>query len=284
MKINDKIILGTINALQIVHFEPQGAYCKALDEHTILLPKQYLLDNMKIGDILQLFVYTDSEDRLVATTQNPYALKDQFFCTIVQDVTNFGAFVDWGLPKDLFVPKNKQKTIFKVGEKRILRVVEDTQTSRLIGVEKITPYLQKNTKHFTKNQQVKLLVYAKTPLGYKVIVDDNYEGMLYHNEIFEDISIGDTKQGFIKQIRDDLKLDICLQPIGDKNLLQFHTKTILQLLQSNDGFLPYNYKSDPQMIKNIFHMSKKSYKKALTTLQNNNQITINDSGINLNIK
>ena len=275
--MNQNIDIGTVNTLQIERESEPGLFLKAADEEEILLPNQYITNDMNVGDLLDVFVYTDSEDRPVASTQFPLAMRGEFGFLKVVDTTNFGAFVDWGLPKDLFVPRTKQKTPFKIGEQRLLHVDLDQQTHRLIGVEKIQNYLSKAPKTLQPNDVVTVLVFAVTPLGYKVIVNHSYEGLIYKNEVFEPIKTGDLKTAYIKQRRSDGKLDISLQRIGTTS--NDDTEKILKLLQENRGTMPYNYKSNAQEISNIFHLSKKRFKRALTTLQEAGNIKVKDTGI-----
>jgi len=276
--INKYIELGVINTLKIDRKTEPGLYLMAEDEEVVLLPNAYVTEDMEVGSEIEVFIYTDSEDRFVATTEIPYGMKDQFAVLQVVDTVAFGAFVDWGLPKDLFIPKNKQKTPFKVGDKRIVRIIEDEETERLIGVEKITSFLSDKTKELTKNQEVDLLLFAKTPLGYKAIINDTYEGMIYDNEIFTKVNVGDQIKGYIKAVRKDKKVDLSLQPIGKKNTDELNIEKILLLLAQNDGEIPYNYKTDPELIKEVFGMSKKAYKRALTTLVENDSISITEQG------
>jgi predicted RNA-binding protein (virulence factor B family) len=279
--MNETIQLGVINQLKIDRVAQPGLYLVAQnEEEAVLLPNCYITPNMKIGKTLEVFVYTDSEDRLVATTLKPYAMKDEFAFLEVVDTAKFGAFLHWGLPKDLFVPKNKQKTAFKVGEKRLVRIVEDEKTQRLIGVEKITDFLKTAPKTFQQNDEVSILLFAKTPLGYKVIVNQNYEGMIFHNEIFEPINVGQSKKAYIKTIREDGKLDICLQKIGAKADDETANK-VLTMLKNSGGFLPYTSKSDAEVINKIFGLSKKNFKAILTKLKNQEKIEITQEGIRL---
>ena len=275
------IKLGKYNKLIIERETDYGLFLTTENrEEEILLPNQYVKSSMNIGDEINVFVYSDSEDRYVATTETPKATLGEFCYLKVIDNTNIGAFMDWGLLKDLFVPKSMQKIPFKVGNSYILRISYDAKTDRLIGDTRIQKYLSKDLQKLKKFNEVKLLVIAKTPLGYKVIINNMYEGMLFNNEIFEKINIGDKKIGFIKNIRDDGKLDISLQPIGKKKD-DVMSEKIIKLLKENQSSLPYNYKSDAIEIKKIFNMSKKSFKKALTKLQDSAIITIDDKGIYL---
>lgn len=278
--INKILELGVINTLKINRDTPYGFFLEAQDGNEVLLPNYYITDDMQIDDIIDVFLYTDSEDRLVATTEFPIAFKNQFAFVKCVDTAPFGAFVDIGLPKDLLVPNNKQKTKFHKGDKRIIRIIEDEQTNRLIGVEKIKIYLNNNTKNLKPNQEVKILVMTKTPMGYKVIVDNQYEGMLYENEVFCKLFTGNKKTAYIKQVRADGKLDISLQPIGTKNN-ELAVEKIISLLEKNNGTLPYTSKSTPEEIQTIFNLSKKNFKKALTNLIEQNKIKSENGCISL---
>ncbi len=270
---------GRINTLRLDRFAAPGAYLCAADGSDVLLPNQYVTDAMQLDDLLDVFVYTDSEDRLVATTQRPKALRDAFGFFEVVDVTKFGAFVDWGLPKDLFVPKNRQKTPFRIGEKRFLRVVKDDRSDRLIGVERIGNYLSHTPRGYHPNREVKLLVIAKTPMGFKVIVDDAYEGLVYANEVFEPVTVGETRKGYVKQVRKDGHFDIALQPVGRSARADTDKEKVLAPLRDAGGMLPYNAKSDPDLIVRTFGLSKKAFKRTLVQLQEEGKITVKETGI-----
>ncbi len=278
--INEHLVLGEINTLRIDRMTEPGMYLMAADEKDVLLPKAYFKEGMKVDDELDVFVYTDSEDRIIATTETPKALLGEYGFFEVVDVTNFGAFVDWGLSKDLFVPKTHQKSNFKVGEKRILYINYDDQTHRLIGSERLTQHLQPHKKKLKPNEEVNILVLAKTPMGYKCIVNNIYEGMIYDNEIFEKVQVGESKKAYLKLSRPDGKLDLSLRPIGAKGSDDDQQK-ILDMLEANKGRLPYNYKSDAQDITNVFGLSKKAYKKTLTSLIDAGKIEVNENGIYL---
>lgn len=280
-EINEYIKLGEINSLRIDRVTEPGIYLASQDEEEIvLLPNAYITDEMSIDNVIDVFIYTDSEDRIVATTLTPKAMINEFALLEVVDTAPFGAFVDIGLPKDLLVPRNKQKNPFSVGEKRFVRVVEDEETGRLIGIEKFASYISRDLSGFEVNQEVKILVFAKTPMGFKVIVNNDYEGMIFHNEIFEKISSGVTKSAYVKNIRDDGKLDICLQKIGSKDGDESLEK-IIRVMKKNSGFAAYTYKSDAQEIKKAFGMSKKNFKSSLTKLLENNKIELLENGIRL---
>jgi len=280
-KISPALDLGRINTLRLDRFAAPGAYLAAEDGSDVLLPGQYVTDEMELDDLVDVFVYTDSEDRLVATTERPRALRDEFGFFEVVDVAKFGAFVDWGLPKDLLVPKNRQKTPFRVGEKRFLRIVRDERSERLVGVERISQYLSHSPKGYHPNREVKLLVIAKTPLGYKVIVDDAYEGLVYGNEVFEPLEVGDSRKGYVKTVRRDGHFDISLQPVGKTARAEGDRAKILAPLEAAGGMLPYNSKSDAGLIVRTFGLSKKAFKRTLVRLQEEGKITVKETGIYL---
>jgi len=275
--IDENITLGKINTLRIDRFVTPGLFLMAEDESDLLLPNQYVTDEMELDQELEVFIYTDSEDRLVATTHKPVAMCDEFGFFEVVDTAPFGAFVDWGLPKDLLVPKNRQRTPMKVGEKRFLRVIKDDRSERLIGVEKISQYLEKPPM-INSNTPVSLLVIARTPLGFKVIVDNLYEGLLYHDEVFQTLNIGDFTNGFIKMVRKDGTIDVSLQKIGGARK-GGDSEKVMALLEEKRGILPYNYKTDPDTIKEIFGLSRKAFKRCLTGLIDAGKIEVNEKGI-----
>lgn len=276
--MNETLKIGEINILTIDRDTTPGLFLRALDESDILLPNQYVTDKMHIGDTIDVFVYTDSEDRPVASTVMPKAMVNQLCFVEVVDTTPIGAFVNWGLPKDLFVPRVMQKRPFVVGEKRIVRVILDEQTNRLVGTEKISAALIDAPREFYPNTPVNFMIIAKTPMGYKAIVDDRYEGMIYANEVYEPIRSGQIINGFVKLRRDDGKLDLSLQKVG-KAKFDDASEKILTLLQANGGMLPYNYKSDSELIQKKFGLSKKNFKAALTKLSESKKITIKENGI-----
>ena len=277
--MNETIELGLINILEISRFTENGAYLKAKNEEELLLPNAYLKEDMEVGDEVEVFVYTDSEDRLVATTTYPKAILGEFAALEVVDTAPFGAFLDMGLPKDLLVPKSNQKTKFNIGDIKVVRIAKDDKTNRLVGTEKINKYFSTETKHLRKNQKVKIFVLQKTDMGYKVYVDDLYEGLIFNNEIFQSLEVGQTMTAYIRNKRSDGKLDISLQPLGKSNVKNQASDSISVLLEQNDGFLPYNYKSNPEDIQKVFGLSKKNFKATLTKLINENKIRLDEKGI-----
>ncbi len=276
--------LGTINKLIITRETENGFYLQNLNGDEVLLPNRYIDNTMKMDSKIAVFVYTDSEDRLVASTDMPYGFVNEFAYLEVKDVTKIGAFMNWGLPKDLFVPRTMQKTAFRVGEKRIIRIIEDIETGRLIGVEKIKQFLNPDPslENFHKNDEVNILIFAKTPLGFKVIVNHKYEGMIYHNEIFEKLFVGFKRKAYIKNIREDNKIDLSLNPLGDAKDEKLFANLLITL-EKNGGEMAYHSDSDSEEIVNVFNMSKKNFKKSLVELSKRGLIKIldNRTGIKL---
>ncbi|NVJ53221.1 MAG: DNA-binding protein [Campylobacteraceae bacterium] len=274
--MNKEINLGEINKLKVSRVSEPGLYLKALNDEEVLLPNAYITKEMQIDSTLEVFIYTDSEDRLVATTLTPYGYKGDFVSLEVIDIAKFGAFLDIGLPKDLLVPKNKQRSTFNVGEKKVVQIIEDEKTHRLIGSEKFE--LKKLDYEFSQNEEVEIIPYIKTPLGFKVIVNNKYPGLIYHNEIFENIQVGDRKRAYVKFIREDEKLDISLQKIGAKKS-DDNPQRVLDILKENGGELGFTYKSDAEDIKDTFEMSKKAFKASLTKLLEDKKIILNETSI-----
>ena len=279
-KINEFLELGKINTLRVDRDTTPGLYLMAEDGNDVLLPGQYVTDDMIEDTLVDVFLYTDSEDRLVATTNKPVAMLDEFALFEVVDVAPFGAFMNWGLTKDLLVPNMFQKTKFEVGEKRFIKVIYDERTHRLVGTEKLGDFLDKDVKGLTANKEVEILIIAKTPLGFKCIVNEKYEGLIYHNEIFETIALGDKKRAYVKSVRKDGNIDLTLRKPGSKKSGGSDEK-VIAILKESKGILPYNYKSDAEQIKDIFSMSKKEFKRTLTSLQEKNKIEVKDTGIYL---
>ena len=274
------IKIGEANVLKAARESEFGLFLSAQDGEEVLLPNAYVQkEEMPLGALLNVFIYTDSEDRPVATTKLPYAKLGEYGYFTVVDYKSYGAFVDWGLPKDLFVPLSQQKEYFNIGKKYILRICLDEQTKRLYGTQKIGKYFNRDMKGLHPNKEMQVLIIAKTPLGYKVVADNQYEGMLFDNEIFEETNIGDTKKAYIKTVRKDGKLDLALQPLGKKAKTDEAQQKILQLLAENKGRLPFTYKSDAQEIQNMFQLSKKNFKHTLTALIESNQIILEEDGI-----
>ncbi len=278
--MNLTIAIGELNTLRVERDTDYGLYLRAENFEEVLLPNIYVMEaEMPIGAEIEVFVYTDSEDRPVATTKHPYAKLGEFGYFTVVDYKQYGAFVNWGLPKDLFVPLSQQKCYFHIGSKYILRVCLDKETGRLYGTHKIGKWLSYDTKDLKEHQKMDGLILSKTPLGYKVIVENLYEGMLFDNEIFETLKVGDRRDVYIKKIRKDGKLDLSLQPIGKKVNSNLFEEKILTLLNEHRNFLPINSKSSAEEIMKTFSMSKKNFKRTLTSLIGQKKVELFNEGI-----
>ena len=283
--INKTITLGKINRLRIDRLTNQGFYLvpdQNEDEEkreSILLPNQYITEDMKIEDEIEVFVYTDSEDRLVSTTETPKGMLNEFAYLEVVSFRSFGAFLDWGLQKDLLLPKNRQRRQADIGDKKVVKIVKDELSERLVAVEKFNKDLEKDTSNLERKQEVEIIVYEESPLGYKVVVDNLYDGMIFKNEVFEDISIGDKKKAIIKNVREDGKLDISLQKIG-KARLDDSKDIVLEYLNEHKS-MTLTSKSSPEEIYELFGLSKKSFKASLTSLKEKGLISQDEDGIKL---
>ncbi len=276
----DKLSLGVVNKLTIEDRSEYGFYLCDREKKRVLLPNLYVKDRMSVGDEIEVFIYKDSEDRVVATTLKPYATLGEFAYLKVTDVTSFGAFLDWGLPKELLVPKKMQKNPLKISRKYIVYITYDPQSDRLVADTRIGRYLKNDPSSMKNLNRVDILIIAKTPLGYKVIANNKFEGMIYHSEIYENVKIGEKRTAYIKKIRDDSKLDLSLNP-PKKMADEISKQKILNLLREKNSVLPFTYKSDPKEIRDCLGISKKSYKRALTALLQERQIELGDDFIRL---
>lgn len=273
------IRIGEYNTLKVDREVDFGMYITD-GEEDVLLPSKYIPKGTKVGDDVEVFVYTDSEDRPIATNLKPNAAVGEFGYMEVKDVTEIGAFLDWGLEKDLFVPFKAQQADLVKGEMVVVKVVLDEVTDRVMGVTRIRSVLDEYIVDIDEGQEVDLMVYGETELGMMVIINNQYSGLVYKNEIFEEIQIGDTCKGYVKKLRDDEKLDITLRKPGYDAALGA-IPTILNMLTDNNGFLPYHSKSDPEDIKRVFQMSKKVFKQAIGGLYKERKIVIENDGIRL---
>lgn len=271
--------IGKFNRLEVVKKVEFGLYLKA-DNEEILLPLKYTKNDTKIGDMLDVFIYKDSEDRLIATSLKPKGVVGEFACLKAVDAANIGAFLDWGLEKDLFVPKNLQKVKIQKDKNYVVMIKLDESTDRIIADTNVEKYLSKDTKKLQKAQEVELLVHRRTPLGALVIVDNKYEGLIYENDLYFDLKIGQKLKGYIKNIRPDGKLDISLKSFGEKAVDE-DTQKILNTLKSSINALKFNYKSSPEDIKKVFQMSRKAFKRGLTQLVEKEIIEVSEEGIKL---
>jgi uncharacterized protein len=273
------IRIGDYNTLKVIRMTDFGVY---LDDgkEGILLPKRFTPPGIKKGDEIQVFLYHDSEDRLIATTQQPKAVVGEIARLKAVSVTKVGAFLDWGLMKDLFVPKSKQLTGMRVGGEYLVMLYVDEQTGRVAATEKIEPFLSNDDLTVKEMEMVDLTVYRRTDIGYVVIINNRHTGVLHFNEIYTNIREGDQFKGFIKNILPENKINVVIGKPG-YDRVQDEAGKILKLLIENNGYLPYNDKSDPDDIYSFFGMSKKTFKMSVGNLYKQQKIELTKTGIRL---
>ena len=273
--------LGDYNTLRIIRFTDHGAYLDGGEVGEILLPKAYVEREMRPDDEVTAFVCLDQQERLVATLETPLARVGDFAFLRVAWTNEHGAFLDWGLMKDLFVPFREQRMRMERGRSYIVYVRIDEETQRLIATAKVERHLKSATpEDFHRGQEVELLIWRKTPIGYKVIVDNKVDGMIYDNQIFEPIHIGDRCSGIVVTVREDGKLDVSLQRIGANRFRDF-SETLLDELKAEGGELPFSDRSSAEVISARFGVSKKTFKRALGTLYRQRLIQLFDEKITL---
>lgn len=275
------ILLGKYNKLKAVRQTDNGVYFMDREETAeALLPNKFLPDEIEEGELMRLFIFKDHMNRLTATTQEVKITLHHFAYLKVNSVTEVGAFLDWGLEKDLMVPFREQAVDMEEGKSYMVYMYVDEQTDRLVATGKYIKYLEKSGTNFQPGQPVKMLIDNKTELGYNVIIGHRYQGLLYDNEIFEEIKRGEEKNGFIKNIRPDGKIDVSLQATGLKRV-EPNAKKIFDYLNAHDGFVPLTDKSPPDKIYETFSMSKKTFKQAIGGLYKRRAIQIKEDGIYL---
>lgn len=274
--------LGKYNTLKVVKKVDFGLYLDGgEDVGEILLPSRYVPEGTRIGDEIEVFVYLDNEERLVATTQNPLAQVGDFAYLKCSWVNEYGAFLDWGLMKDLFCPFREQKKKMEIGEKYIVHVHLDEDSYRIMASAKVDKFLEKEPAPYSNGDKVKLLVWQKTELGFKVIIDNRYPGLVYDNQVFRYLTTGDRLEGFIDQVRADGKIDVSLQTTGRQHTEEFSDQ-LLFYLRNNGGRCFLHDKSPAEDIYERFHVSKKVFKKGVGDLYKKRLITITPDGLLLN--
>lgn len=275
------IKLGEYNFLEVVKEVDFGVYLDGGEDGEILLPMRYVPQGCKPGDVLNVFIYLDMDERLIATTLQPYVKVGEFACLEVAWVNQYGAFLDWGLMKDLFVPFREQKMKMIKGNSYVVHVHLDEDSYRIVASAKVEKYLSKDMPEYNPGDEVEVLIWQKTDLGFKVIVDNKFSGMIFKNEIFTDVRTGMKMRAYIKQVRPDGKIDLELQKSGVKKVEDF-ADTLLEYIRSNGGSTPLNDKTDADVIYNTFGVSKKTFKKAVGDLYKKRLIVLEgEQGIRL---
>ncbi len=278
-ELETRIKIGRYNRLGVQAGSDFGMYLGTEDDR-VLLPNKYVPKGLSIGDSLDVFVYTDSEDRLVATTLTPAGVVGDFVFLIAKDVAPFGTFMDWGLEKDLLVPKNEQQSRMEPGKKYLVKICQDNRTHRVYGTTQISANCDKNTRDLKVGQEVDLIVHSITTIGIMAVVDNRYYGMMYLNETYQKLFIGDTCKGYIMRIREDGKIDLSMKKPGYSSVPK-SAEVILYRLNQSGGFIPCHDKSSPDAIRKRFSMSKKEFKRAVGTLYKKRMIELKDNGIGL---
>lgn len=276
----NRIELGKINRLKVVKFVDFGLYLDGGREGEILLPSRYVPEGVQVGDEIDVFLYLDSEERLIATTEKPKAMVGDFAFLQVAWVNNFGAFLDWGLMKDLFVPFREQKMKMQKGRSYIVHLHIDEESYRIMASAKVERYLSKEMPPYAEGDEVEILVWQKTDLGFKVIVDNRFGGLLYDSELFRHLQVGDRSKAYIKQVRPDGKLDVTLNLQGKAAVSDF-SDILLEHLRHNGGKTVLCDKSPAEEIYAMFGVSKKVFKKAVGDLYKRRLIRICDDGLEL---
>ncbi len=272
--------IGKYNTLPLVRETDNGVYLDGGDLGEILMPQKFVTDEIKDSGKADVFVYTDSEDRLVATTEKPFALVGEFACLTVQEVTKFGAFLDWGLPKNLLVPFREQKSKMVEGNSYWVYVYLDMISQRVAASAKLNKFLDNTPPEYKQGEEVDLIIIEETELGYKAIINLEHSGMLYKNQVFSELKIGQKCKGFINKIREDEKIDLLLDKPGYEKVDAISGK-ILKELEDSNGFLAVSDKSSPEMIQAMFGISKKNFKKAIGSLYKQRLIIFDSDGIRL---
>ena len=273
------IQVGTYNELEVAKELDFGIYFREGDVE-ILMPTKWVPQGTKIGDVLNVFVFRDSDDRLIATTVKPLATADTFAFLEVKQVNEIGAFLDWGMDKDLLVPFREQAQRMEPGKSYVVFVYLDEETDRLVGSTKLSRFIIREDVDVQEGDIVDLLIYSETDLGFNAIVNDLYTGLIYKNEIYEAIRVGDKMQGFVKRVREDEKIDLSLQKSGYE-LVDDVKWRILKLIKEENGFLALNDNSTPEEIKAKLQISKKAFKKAIGALYRERLVKLTDKGVAL---
>ncbi|MES2629155.1 MAG: S1-like domain-containing RNA-binding protein [Bacteroidota bacterium] len=272
--------IGEYNYLRVLRFTSVGVFLGDKDGNDILLPNKYVPERVSIDDEIKVFVYKDSEDRPIATNLDPLITVGKFASLKVTDVSTVGAFLDWGLEKDLLVPYREQKSEMEPGYWYLVHLYYDEESDRLVGTTKINDYFNEDTSSLSNGQEVEILVGEKSDLGFTVVINDEFKGLLYHNEIFQPIKLGQRHKAWIKNIREDGKVDLTLQPVG-VHAIEPNAEIIINMIREKGGFLSLNDNSSPEEIYMLLKMSKKNFKKALGSLYKQRLVVISDEGVKL---
>ena len=274
------VILGKYNQLEVVKEVDFGVYLNGGDDGEILLPTRYVPEGCRPGDMVNVFIYLDNEERLIATTLQPLVQVGEFACLEVAWVNEYGAFLDWGLMKDLFVPFREQKMKMQKGHRYVIHAHVDEDSYRIMASAKVEKFLSKDMPPYQPGEEVEVMAWQKTDLGYKVIVDNKFSGLVYQKEIFKALEPGMRMPAYVRQVREDGKIDLTLQKDGLQKVGDF-SGVLLQYIKEQGGHTPLNDKSAAEDIYDTFGVSKKTFKKAVGDLYKQRLITLHDDGLRL---
>ena len=272
--------IGKFNTLSVIAITGNGAYLDAGELGEILLPNRYLPTDCQVDDKIEVFIYLDSADRLVATTERPYGQVDEFVSLKVVQINKMGAFLDWGLKKDLLVPFNQQHKKMELNRHYLVRIYLDTRTERIAASSKLDKYIDIWPADYQAGEKVDLVIAQKTDLGFKAIINNQHWGLLYNNEIFQPLRVGKKITGYIKQVREDGRIDLALSRTGRGKVMDFSDALLIHLAE-NQGFSPLHDKSSPEDIKRTMGVSKKTFKATVGNLLKKGKITLVENGIRL---
>lgn len=275
------ITIGDYNTLSILREREQGLYLADEENNEVLLPNRYVPESYKIHDKIEVFVYLDNEERPVATTDKPYIKRNEFALLRCNQVNEYGAFLDFGLVKELFCPFKEQAFKMKAGQWYLVYCYVDDESQRLVASSKTNRFLDNSELTLSKFDEVDLIVSHPSEIGMNVIVNEKHLGLIHKSDIYKDLSVGDRLKGTVKKVRPDNKLDIVLSQIGYKSI-EPNADLVMKELNDNSGFIPLNDKSSPEDIKELLQMSKKNFKKAIGNLYKQRLISIKEDGIHLN--
>ena len=272
------IEIGKVNTLKVLRETEVGLYLGDEEKNDVLLPASYVKEKYKVGQELEVFVYPDSDGKAIATTSRPYIQINEFAYLRVVSVYDIGAFLDWGIEKDLLVPFNEQKHKLTEDNFYVVFVYLDEVTNRIVASTKIDKFVDNENIELKETEEVDLIVYEESPLGFSCIINGHHKGLIYHNDIYKDVEIGDEMKGFVKTIREDKLIDISFQKSGFKNVLD-STEVVMEYLEKNNGFVNLHDKSTPEEISIRLSMSKATFKKAIGILYRHRKILIKPEGI-----
>ncbi len=273
--------IGKLNKLKVVRITDFGLYLQDESNGEVFLPKSSETEALSINDIKEVFIYKDAKDRIVATTLKPNIHLGDFAYLKVKTINQYGTFMDWGLPKDILVPYDEQSEKMKEENWHIIYMLKDEKNDRLIGSNRINKFLVFDNIDLKQGEEVNLLLYKMNDLGMNVIVNNKYKGLIFTSDIHKNLNPGDKIKGYVKQVREDGKIDIVLEPIGYNKSIDKNSEIILTALAQNEGFLELTDKSSPEDIKQLLGLSKKAFKRSLGNLYKQNIVDIYNDGIKL---